>query len=231
MSRRCSHVLVRVADLARAVADYRALGFDVRYATDPATAQHAHVWFADGPIIELLTTPASARHMRLPIDLVGGRGSGRRMVRWAVQDEGLCDVAVVDEAAPLGEVIAGLRAAGVPVGRQWRWRRRRPDGDVVRFAFAYPRADRVPFLVSPYRPPQRPADVAHANGATGIAAVHVDVHSADAAAFDRITGGDPVFDVRPAQRTAVTAVTIAGWPGATDAALLHGAALRAGAAA
>lgn len=199
-----SHVLVKVADLDRAVADLRELGFVVGY----ASSRHAHVWFTDGPIIELLATPRKAEWLEWPINLFWGKGSGTRMARWARADDGFCDVAVLtDEPA----------AAGVPIGKVIGWER-----DGVTFRFAYPRNPRLPFLVTPYDPPQHPAGLAHPNGATGLTKVVMEIHPDDLAGFERIVGDDPTFKYTAGPVTRVTAVELSGLTGDLDPALLHG---------
>ncbi|MEV5409707.1 VOC family protein [Thermopolyspora sp. NPDC052614] len=222
---RCSHVLLAVRDLRQAVRDYRRLGFTVDYATAERTARHAHVWFPSGPIIELLCPPRRAALYTWPIELLAGRGAGRRMVRWAREAEGFCDVAVVVDTPDLTGPLARLRAAGIPTGRRVRWTRTRPDGAKTRFQFAYPRHNRLPFLVTPYDPPQHP-EVTHPNGAFALTAVHMGVRDEDRAAFDLITAGDPTFRVEPAPATAVLAVEIAGLRADPDPALTHGALVR-----
>lgn len=199
-----SHVLVKVADLDRAVTDFRNLGFVVDY----ASSRHAHVWFTEGPIIELLTTPRKAEWLKWPINLAWGKGSGTRMARWARADEGLCDVAVLTDEP---------RDAGVPIGRVIDWKR-----DDVRFRFTYPRNDRLPFLVTPYDPPQHPAEVVHPNGAKGLMRVLMDVCPDDLAGFRRIVGDDPAFENAPGAATRVTAIEISGLTGELDPTLLHG---------
>ncbi|CAL9648532.1 hypothetical protein SUDANB145_06531 [Streptomyces sp. enrichment culture] len=220
-ARRCSHVLLRVHDLRRAVADFRTAGFEVAYATAPERkALHAHVWFPSGPVIELLATPPGARWMRLPVDLRFGRGAGERMVRWARQDEGFCDLALLVEDARL----EGL-ARQVPCGRVVRWTRKRPDGAETRFAFSYPRSGRLPFLVTPYDPPQHPAAVHHPNGATALTEVVLGVRPADLPAVRRLAGDAPGLRLEEAPVTAVRAVHLAGLTAPPDPALLHGAVL------
>ncbi|RAS71117.1 glyoxalase-like protein [Lentzea atacamensis] len=200
----CSHVLVKVASLDRAAADFRALGFEVK----PASARHAHVWFAKGPIIELVTTPAGARFSRVPLNLFWGKGSGTRMAGWAVAGEGFCDVAVlVDQPS----------SVGVPIGKVVPWER-----DGIRFSFAYPRNPSVPFLVTPYDPPQHPASISHPNGASELVRVVMDVAPADRPVFDRIVAGDPVFEVSPGPVTRVRAIRLAGLARPLDPSLLHG---------
>ncbi|GAA2068999.1 hypothetical protein GCM10009801_17970 [Streptomyces albiaxialis] len=227
MLTRCSHVLLRVHDLRRAVGDFRAAGFEVAYASDDEDkALHAHVWFREGPVIELLTTPRGARFLTLPLNLAFGRGAGARMVRWARQDEGFCDVAVLAEDAEFAARLAALGAAGVPCGRAVSWKRRRPDGATTRFRFAYPRDGRLPFLVTPYDPPQHPPGVRHANGAHALTTVVMGVSTADLPAFRALVGDDPGFRVEEAATTGVRAIELAGLREPPDPALLHGAELR-----
>ncbi|GAA2485647.1 hypothetical protein GCM10023100_06150 [Actinocorallia cavernae] len=226
VARRCSHVLLRVHDLTRAVGAFRAAGFEVAYATAPEhKALHAHVWFPDGPVIELLSTPPGARWMRLPVDLRFGRGAGERMVRWARQEEGFCDLALLAADAELATVTAELAGDGVPCGRAVSWTRRRPDGDKTRFAFSYPRSGRLPFLVTPYDPPQHPADVRHPNGATAITRIVLGVRPADLPAVRRLAGDAADLRLEEAPVTGVRAVHLAGLTDPLDPALLHGAVL------
>ncbi|MEW9516092.1 VOC family protein [Streptomyces tubercidicus] len=225
-AQRCSHVLLRVHDLRRAVDDFRAAGFEVGYATAPEhTALHAHVWFPEGPVIELLTTPPGARYLRLPVDLRFGRGAGGRMVRWARQEEGFCDLALLVEHSGLDTVTRALADDGVPCGRTVRWTRRRPDGAETRFAFSYPKAGRLPFLVTPYEPAQHPAHVRHPNGATALTKVVLGVRPDDLAAVRRLAGDAPDLKLEEAPVTAVRAVHLAGLTEPLDPALLHGAVL------
>ncbi|ANY08115.1 VOC family protein [Pseudonocardia sp. HH130630-07] len=209
---RCSHVLVKVEDLHRAVRDFRDLGFVVHYATAERRARHAHVWFESGPIIEILTTPPGGRFLRRPLDLAFGRGSGARMIRWARSGEGFCDVALLAE---------DLDRPGV--GRRVDWTRTTAGGATTRFSFAYPRHDRVPFLVTPYDPPQHPATITHPNGATALSRVHLDVAPADRAAFDDLVAAGDDIVVHSAASTGVRAIELAGLTRELDRGLLHGA--------
>ncbi|WP_199745463.1 VOC family protein [Amycolatopsis sp. WAC 04182] len=223
---RCSHVLLKVDDLHQAVRDFRELGFVVDYASAEEKAKHAHIWFEDGPIVELLTTPPGAHRLKWPIEFAFGRGSGVRMTRWALANEGFCDVAVLIDEPDLTGPLKALRAEGIAAGRAVRWTRTKPDGAQTRFQFAYPRRDRLPFLVSPYDPPQYPPKVEHPNGAKSLRTVLIDVAAADRPAFDRITGDDPVFAVTEGVVTRVRAIELEGLSGPLDPALLHGAEIR-----
>ena len=224
-SSNCSHVLLWVRDLHQAVANFRAAGFDVTYATAEARAQHAHIWFSQGPIIELLTTPRHAWLFKWPIDCLAGRGAGRRMLRWAAQGEGFCDLALLCDTPALAPRLKGLAGCGVAMGRTVNWRRTCVDGRQTRFRFVYPRHDRLPFLVTPYEPAQHPPQMIHPNGATGLAAIHMGVHPADHTALSLLTGDDPLLRIQAAEYTGVQAVRIAGL---AHPLILHGARLLGG---
>jgi hypothetical protein len=224
-SSNCSHVLLWVRDLHQAVANFRAAGFEVTYATAETRAQHAHIWFSQGPIIELLTTPRHAWLFKWPIDCLAGRGAGRRMLRWAAQGEGFCDLALLCDTPALAPRLKGLAGCGVAMGRTVNWRRTCADGRQTRFRFVYPRHDRLPFLVTPYEPAQHPSQMIHPNGATGLAAIHLGVHPADHTALSLLTGDDPLLRIQPAEYTGVQAVRIAGL---AHPLILHGARLLGG---
>jgi hypothetical protein len=223
---KCSHVLLKVDDLHQAVRDFRELGFVVDYAAAAKRPRHAHIWFSAGPIIELLTTPPGASLMKWPIEAAFGRGAGTRMTRWARSEEGICDAAVLTGDPDFAGLLDELHNAGFPTGRAVNWTRTKPDGTTARFSFAYPRSGRVPFLVTPYDPPQHPAEVAHPNGATGLSRVLMDVSPADRAAFDQLIGSDDGFDIQHADTTRVRAIELAGLGNDPDPALLHGAVVR-----
>lgn len=220
---KCSHILVSVGDLHEAVADYTRAGFDVAYATDPAKSRHAHVWFPEGPIIELVCPPRRAALVTPLISTVMGPGAGRRMARWARSDEGFCDLALRVPDSRLEENLAALRTEGVQAGRIMRWTRTRPDGERTRFRFVYPRRHRLPFLVTPYEPPQHPERTDHPNGARAVTAVEIGVSPDDRQALTAMTADDPIHRVREHTVTGVLSLRLAGLDTDPDPDLLHGA--------
>ncbi|CAI9121914.1 VOC family protein [Brytella acorum] len=226
MTYACSHVLLWVADIHQAVADFRQLGFHVDYATDSANAKHAHIWFTQGAVIELLTTPPNAHRFKWLIDLMAGRGAGVRMLRWPTGGEGFCDVALQVDTMDLKPTVRALRRDGLAMGRAVRWVRKRPDKQRIRFQFAYPRNDRLPFLVSCYDPPQHPAHIEHLNGATRLRRVYLDVCDADRTALNRLIGRNEDFVLTPGPVTALRAIELDGLRLPLPLALSHGAAIR-----
>ncbi|MFJ7243056.1 VOC family protein [Kitasatospora sp. NPDC098652] len=222
---RASHILCKVDDVRTVVADYTALGFTVEYGSDPARAHNALLWFDAGPFIEFFQLPPAAAALRWPLSAVYGRAAGRRLARWARPGEGWRDLALETDERDLTGVRTALRSARLPVSRVMRGRRTRPDGAVVRYQFLAPRPAGLPFVVSAYDPPQRPARTAHPNGARGVARVRLGVAAADRPRYDALIGADPWLAVEPAPRTGVIAVELAGLERELDQGKLHGAIL------
>ncbi|MGE5615671.1 MAG: VOC family protein [Bacillota bacterium] len=160
------HVVIAVADREKAIADYRALGFNVQVGGKHAgrTSHNALVVFEDGTYLELIAWEGP-----MPLD------------RWydahARHGDGLVDYALlpedasraVEEARPRGLALAGPENGG----------RVRPDGAELRWQIARQPSFDLPFLCGDVTPRELrvPAGEArrHANGARGIATVAVAV--------------------------------------------------------
>ena len=159
------------------------------------------------------------------IDIFGGRGAGKRMIRWSEEGEGFCDLAVVSTA--LEQDLASLNLSGVKTGRVVPWKRTKPNGESTRFSFVYPRSDRLPFLVSPYQPSQYPAQISHANGATGLAKIELEVSEQDWSAVQQLINNDKVFQIVRGSVTRIKSVALDGLNTELDTKLLHGAKITA----
>ncbi|WKX69038.1 VOC family protein [Streptomyces sp. XD-27] len=224
---KCSHVLCKVDDLRATVRDYEELGFTVEWGSAPERAHNALIWFAEGPFIELFELPRAFAFLRWPLGAVFGAAAGARLARWAGPGEGWRDLALETADTDLAGVRSALRGAGVPVSRVMKGRRTRPDGGPVRYQFLAPRPAALPFVVSAYDPPQRPARIVHPNGARGIARVRMGVAEADRPFYDALIGEDRWLAAEPAARTGVLGVAVAGLESEPDPAKLHGAQLTA----
>ncbi len=225
----CSHVLCKVADIRLAVRDFEDLGFTVEWGSAPERAHNALIWFPEGPFIELFQLPPAFALLKWPLSAAHGVAAGERLARWARPGEGWRDVALETAETELAATRAGLRAAGVPVSRVMKGTRTRPDAQLVRYQFIAPRPTQLPFVVSSYDPPQRPAQITHRNGARGITTVRFGVSEADRRTFDALIGADAWLATEDALQTGVIAVEIAGLEGELDPARLHGAVLTAAA--
>ncbi|MFI8460953.1 VOC family protein [Kitasatospora sp. NPDC085464] len=220
---RCSHILCKVHDIRSAVADFTAAGFTVTWGSAPDKAHNALIWFESGPFIELFELPERFGLLSLPFGLVNGAPAGRRLARWAAGGEGWRDVALETDDTELTGAQRALRETGIPGSRVMKGRRSTPDGSRVRYQFLTPAPARLPFVVSQYDPPQRPAAVSHPNGALGVARVRFGVARQDREAFDTLAGTDRRLAAEPADRTGVRAVRLTGLEHEIHPADVHGA--------
>lgn len=186
------HVVVRVEDLAAAVADYTALGFTVIPGGEhPRVGSHnALIAFADGSYLELIafkhrSSPPDVniakdvRAEELKVEQISA--AERHMRSWEAVGEGLVDFALVPAA--IEEVIAEARRRELTLEGPLPGGRVRPDGRQVSWQFGIPDAFDLPFLCADVTPralrvPEGTAR-AHANGVTGITGILVLVTALD----------------------------------------------------
>ena len=181
MSFRLDHVVIAVADLERAMQDYRALGFTVEPGgRHPGrTSQNALVVFADGSYLELIAWPQPG-----PAE------------RWynvlAKHGEGLMDFALIPDDVP--RAIVAARSRGLALNGPVEGARVRPDGRELKWRTGRQTTFDLPFLCGDVTPREWrvPAGEArhHANGAVGIAAVTVAVADLEASLgrYDALLG-------------------------------------------
>ena len=166
------HIVIAVADLDRAMADYRALGFQVLPGGQHPgrTSHNALVVFADGAYLELIAWRAPAPEERWYRTL-------------SAHGEGLVDYALLppDTAEALAQAQArGLHTLTGPLDGG----RLRPDGAQLRWQTARHATPDVPFLCGDLTPralrvPEGSVRQ-HPNGAQRVAEVTVAVHNLDA---------------------------------------------------
>jgi hypothetical protein len=161
---RLDHVIVAVANLEQAMADYRSLGFSVFFGGQHAggVTHNALICLADGSYIELIAPvdpqgpPAASPYL----------GKGRGFAGFALLADDL-------QAAAAHLVEIGLEFDGPNPGG-----RLTADGEELRWeSLFFPRSI-APFLIADVtsrhlRVPRDPARLTHANGAVGIAAMSV----------------------------------------------------------
>jgi len=171
MALQLDHVVIAVEDLARASADYAALGFTVvPGGSHPGRATHnALVVFADGAYFELIAWREDAPQERW-WQLLQRHG------------EGIVDVALLP--ADTGTVVTEAAARGLALDGPQDGGRLRPDGERLRWQTARAPSADLPFLCGDLTPralrvPEGEVRT-HANGATGIASLAIAVRDLDA---------------------------------------------------
>jgi catechol 2,3-dioxygenase-like lactoylglutathione lyase family enzyme len=184
------HLVILVADLEQAIADYTALGFTVqRGGTHAAGSTHnALVGFADGSYLELIAfLRPDASH---------------RWGAWAARGhQGFVDYALLPPS--VGSVVARAQAAGVAYSGPVDGGRIRLDGAVLQWQIGLPPSRDLPFLCGDVTPRAlrvcEGAVRVHANGVQGIASVTVLVQGlADSAArLQAVLGSPPVLPPLP----------------------------------
>jgi hypothetical protein len=190
MIRAIDHLVILVTDLDAAAADYTRLGFTVVTGGEHAdgASHNKLVSFADGCYLELIAFKRAApQHM---------------WWRHTAAGAGLIDFALLPSTTP--EAVAEARARGLELHGPRDGGRLRPDGVRLEWQTATAATDDLPFLCGDVTPRDLrvPHGAAHhhANGATGVAEVHVAVraHPARARRYRQLLGSEPTFvDGRP----------------------------------
>lgn len=160
------HVVIAVADLERAIADYRSLGFTVQAGgRHPGRTSHnALVVFDDGAYLELIawTAPNPAE---------------RWNVAHIAHGDGYMDFALIPEDLP--RATAEAKARGLPLNGPIDGGRVRPDGAKLEWQTARQLTFDLPFFcgdVTPRALRVPEGEVRrHANGALGVATIVVAV--------------------------------------------------------
>jgi catechol 2,3-dioxygenase-like lactoylglutathione lyase family enzyme len=230
MQFRLDHVVIAVHDLARAVEDYRALGFTVQMGgRHPGRTSHnALVVFEDGAYLELIAWPEPG-----PAE------------RWynvlTAHGEGFMDFALIPEDVP--RAIEAARARGLPMHGPVDGSRVRPDGRELRWQTGRQTTFDLPFFCGDVTPRELRVPEGsvrqHGNGALGVASLTVGVHDVDVSraryrallGSPELTVGETRLVLRPriAAREGTCAMQIrTSMPakaGLLDPALAHGAAM------
>lgn len=167
MSCQLDHIVIAVSDLATAIADYRALGFNVLEGGVHASGatHNALIIFADGTYLELLAaTGAAPAPEALDFSPMLAKGEG-------LSGFALC-------VPNLETVAAALRERGVAVSALRDGARQKPDGTRLAWRLALVNESFLPFLIEDLTPrllrvPTDPAFTTHPNGVRGIGGIEV----------------------------------------------------------
>lgn len=190
------HVVIAVTDLARAIADYRALGFTVLEGGVHASGatHNALIVFADGTYLELLaSTGAAPAPEALDFSAMLARG------------EGLCGFALRADDLPV--LRTTLRERGVRISELHLGARHKPDGTRLAWRLALIDDGFTPFLIEDLTPrslrvPANPASTTHANGVRGIDGIELVTAELDAAQarYSALLNAQPEPEDMPAFR-------------------------------
>ncbi len=184
------HLVILVSDLAAAAADYERLGFTVVTGGEHAdgASHNVLVSFADGSYLELIAFKRAA--------------PSHRWWRHTTAGAGLIDFALLPSSTP--EVVAEARARGLELEGPHAGGRLRPDGVRLEWQTAMAAGEELPFLCGDVTPrdlrvPHGAAHT-HANGAQGVAEVHIAVRdlALSAQRYAQLLGTEPALvDGRP----------------------------------
>lgn len=185
MIRALDHLVILVNDLDIAAADYTRLGFTVVTGGEHAdgASHNKLVSFADGTYLELIAFKREApTHM---------------WWRQTAAGAGLIDFALLPSSTP--EAVAEAKARGLELIGPRDGGRLRPDGVRLEWQTAMAATEDLPFLCGDVTPRNlrvpHGAAHEHANGAQGIAEVHVAVRDAAASAqrYSQLLGSEPTM--------------------------------------
>jgi hypothetical protein len=186
MRTRFDHAVIVVEELAAALALFRDAGFTVTPGGrhDAVPTENALVAFRDGAYLELLalrdpSARVELRALRREPDrwaahLQGASAIGRRFLPRLAGRDGVADSCLAGEH--LERVAAESRRRGFVMTGPVAMARERPRVEPLAWELLLPAEDAIPFLIEDRTPRQRrvPGEApatAHANGATGVAAV------------------------------------------------------------
>ena len=194
---RLDHVVIVVSSLAEASRSFAAAGFTVTPGGrhDAIPTENALVAFADGSYLELLAARDAATRDELRAlrtgkgwerHLKGVSAIARRFLPSLAGADGVADWVLTGGAAR--SRAAALRALGVKASGPLAMTRERADGVRLAWELLLPESRLHPLWIADRTPREQRvpggAAAAHANGATGIAAVRVRTPSMPTAALE-----------------------------------------------
>ena len=173
MSLALDHIVIAVADLDAAFADYTKLGFTVIRGGEHANGitHNVLVVFQDGAYLELIGWKRPEPGNRWS-DIFHAHG------------EGFVDHALLPDN--MGAIVSGAQSRGLDIADPIPGGRNRPDGERLEWQTARSPKPDVPFLcgdITPRRLRVQEGDVRrHANGVTGVARLTVAVNDVEVSA-------------------------------------------------
>ena len=153
------HVIYKVKDLSRAVADFETRGFAVEYGT-VKRPYNALIYFSSGPYLELLARTGMPPLLGRLLALGPRRGAARRFLSWDRDPEGVCGLCLEGDVSELEEGRTLLSGKGLRL----KPKRVDPHGRELRYEVFFPDDVDLPFLMSHFSTEPRPRDFTHPNG-------------------------------------------------------------------
>lgn len=222
-----SHVLCKVDDLRAAVTGWQDAGFTVQLGDTSDKAINALIWFQQGPFLELI----HAKRARPPamFGWVMRHVLRQRWVdrfdAWVDQDEGWCELALETEGSIRPE-LERLRDHQIRCFGPVRNRRTPPDSVTITTQTAFPQLVALPILMGAYQPDPRPSPITHANGATGVRTIRVQVPEERLPLWEHLTDErEHWLRIEPGTAYRVEEVTLEGLRAPIEPARINGARL------
>ncbi len=193
------HVIYKVKDLSRAVADFETRGFAVEYGT-VKRPYNALIYFSSGPYLELLARTGMPPLLGRLLALGPRRGVARRFLSWDRDPEGVCGLCLEGDVSELEEGRTLLSGKGLRL----KPKRVDPRGRELCYEVFFPDDVDLPFLMSHFSTDPRPRDFTHPNGIGSIAHVTYPMPERKWNTVLRLSDDDRLEIVEPWQAMTVT---------------------------
>ena len=193
------HVIYKVKDLSRAVADFETRGFAVEYGT-VKRPYNALIYFSSGPYLELLARTGMPPLLGRLLALGPRRGAARRFLSWDRDPEGVCGLCLEGDVSELEEGRTLLSGKGLRL----KPKRVDPHGRELCYEVFFPDDVDLPFLMSHFSTDPGPRDFTHPNGIGSITHVAYPIPERKRDTVLRLSDDDRLELVEPWQAMTVT---------------------------
>lgn len=164
-----SHIIYKVADLHKGVAEFRRKGFEVEYGTSK-NPYNAIVYFSEGPYLEIMGSTGMPNTVKGLLKLFGKRKLVQRLDYWDKHPGGPCGLALENYKTDL-DAERAILSRHHQTGTQMPSRRNDTKGRELRFTCLFPDDLHIPFLMTYFNIDPKPKAFVHPNGAVRISSV------------------------------------------------------------
>jgi len=223
-----SHIQFKVEDLHCAVKDFERLGFTVEYGKEPKKATNAFIWFGQDAFFEIITMPKMAEKLAYPLGILFGKGMRLRWKKYADIKGGIADIGIEGKnpiqasMKNMKHIRAFLIKEGIPCSRIMTESRKAPNKPKTRFSFFVPDNPNLPLVTSAYSVMQKPQEIHHENGITGIKWVKVQCNNKVKMEFQKMLGKEKRIKFVEGKEFNICSVCFKGAKQTLDEAYLHG---------